>query len=308
MSRTFLAAFSLGLSSAWLAACAPVEDISDTCLGQNPTTGAVASYDRGDPSDPEQAMLEMLNNMRADPGAEAAFYQFDLAEGTNPPLQDGFRAPLAMNAKLLAAARGHSQDMQARNYFDHYDPDGGDPFDRISAEGYSFSAAGENIYLGMSSAAVNMNSQAEEGHRALFVDENYPERGHRVNMVESIFCEVGVGAAEGPFVDSGMTWNGAFFTQNFGSPSAGKVLHLLGVVYVDSNDNGSYNGGEGLGGITVRVANGGEILETQTGQAGGYAITVTSPGDFAIEYRLDDGPICQTATVAEHSVKLDLAL
>lgn len=293
---------------AHLTACGPQPEDTQSCLGQGESTAKVAIYDRGDPTSAEQIMLELLNNMRADPGAEADFYHFDLAEGTNPALQDGPRAPLAMNAQLLAAARAHSADMQARNYFDHYDPDGVDPFQRMSAAGYSFSTAGENIYLGMSSASVNMNSQAEQGHRALFVDENYPDRGHRVNMVEDTFCQVGIGAAQGPFVDNGTTWNGAFFTQDFATPSAGKMLHLLGVVYVDSNDNGRYDGYEGLGDILVRVQDKDGIVETRTGQAGGYALTVSSAGDLEIEFVLDDGPQCRQASIGSESLKLDLAL
>lgn len=304
----FSALFIAALATSQIIACTPPVEESPTCLGQINATATVALYDRGDPTADEQNMLELLNNMRADPGAEAAFYHFDLAEGTNPPLQDGPRAPLAMNAQLLAAARAHSADMQARNYFDHYDPDGVDPFQRMSAAGYRFSAAGENIYLGMSSTGVDMNSQAEQGHRALFVDEGYPERGHRVNMVEDMFCEVGIGAAEGPFVDNGSTWNGAFFTQDFGTPPSGKTLHLLGVVYVDSNDNGRYDGDEGLADIPVRVQDAEGIVETQTGQAGGYALSVSSAGDLEIEFVLDDGPQCQTVSIGDENVKVDLAL
>ncbi len=52
--------------------------------------------------------------------------------------------PLALDSRLTAAARGHSADMVARGYFDHYDPEGDGPDERARAAGYP-GPAGENI-------------------------------------------------------------------------------------------------------------------------------------------------------------------
>lgn len=72
----------------------------------------------------------------------------------------------ASDSLAAASARKHSKDMATRNFFDHVNPDGKDPFDRMEAEGISFATAMENIAAGQTSAIyaheVWMNS---EGHR-----------------------------------------------------------------------------------------------------------------------------------------------
>ncbi|WP_331769529.1 CAP domain-containing protein (plasmid) [Embleya sp. NBC_00888] len=104
--------------------------------------------------------------------------------------------PLADNAKLQAAAQGHSNDMAKRGYFDHIDPDGADPSRRITAAGYRWSASGENIAAGQASPAEVMNAwMASPGHRA--------------NILNCSFEDIGVGV---DFAPGGPRW-----TQNFGA-------------------------------------------------------------------------------------------
>ncbi|MFJ8039352.1 sigma-70 family RNA polymerase sigma factor [Kitasatospora sp. NPDC096147] len=105
--------------------------------------------------------------------------------------------PLKANAKLQAAAQGHSDDMAARNFFDHTNPDGKGPQPRIEATGYQWSTWGENIAKGQKDAAAVMNSWM-----------NSP--GHRANILNCAFTELGVGIHTG----SGGPW----WTQNFGTP------------------------------------------------------------------------------------------
>ncbi|MGW7553525.1 sigma-70 family RNA polymerase sigma factor [Streptomyces rimosus] len=105
-------------------------------------------------------------------------------------------APVRGNSQLDTAAGRHSQDMDARNYFDHTSPDGTDPGDRIKAAGYQWSTYGENIARGQRSAAEVMNSWM-----------NSP--GHRANILNCAFKEIGIGTHEG---SGGPTW-----TQVFGA-------------------------------------------------------------------------------------------
>src|ERR1035437_4660422 len=88
-------------------------------------------YSIGSPTDEEQLYLEYINRARANPPAEglilatttdpdvlAAYVQFGV--DTNL-MQSQFNAiaaapPVAMNAKLMTAARVHSQDMFANQY------------------------------------------------------------------------------------------------------------------------------------------------------------------------------------------------
>ncbi|MFI6982841.1 CAP domain-containing protein [Embleya sp. NPDC050154] len=105
--------------------------------------------------------------------------------------------PLTDNAKLQAAAQGHSHDMAKRGYFDHINPDGADSSRRISAAGYRWSASGENIAAGQASPAAVMNAwMASPGHRA--------------NILNCSFKDIGVGV---DFAPGGPRW-----TQNFGAP------------------------------------------------------------------------------------------
>ena len=50
--------------------------------------------------------------------------------------QNSGRSTLTVDSRLTAAARAHSEDMVARNFFDHVTPDGVDPFERMVAAGY----------------------------------------------------------------------------------------------------------------------------------------------------------------------------
>jgi len=93
--------------------------------------------------------------------------------------------PLTMNDSLRCAARKHSQDMNNRNFFDHVNPDGEDPFDRIAMAGYgSYTQAGENIAGGSDSPEATVAGWLESD-------------GHCSNMMSPTYTEIGVGAYEG---------------------------------------------------------------------------------------------------------------
>src|SRR5258708_4952335 len=86
----------------------------------------------------EQLMLELVNRARLDPAAEAARFGISLNEG--PPstsLPAAARQPLAMSFPLVTAARGHSADMIARDYFAHDTPEGVTPQQRANNAGYT---------------------------------------------------------------------------------------------------------------------------------------------------------------------------
>jgi uncharacterized protein YkwD len=68
------------------------------------------------------------------------------------------------DARLDAAARLHSHDMAARNYFAHVTPEGLMPSDRAAAQGYT-AGAGENLAYGYPTAAAAMIGwMASAGH------------------------------------------------------------------------------------------------------------------------------------------------
>jgi uncharacterized protein YkwD len=107
--------------------------------------------------------------------------------------------PLAVDATLTAVAQAHSADMAAHNYFDHNSQDGRSPFDRITAAGYRFSTAAENIAAGQRTPQAVMTGWM-----------NSP--GHKANILNCALHEIGVG-----YATSSSSTYGVYWTQDFGT-------------------------------------------------------------------------------------------
>ncbi|WP_455352232.1 CAP domain-containing protein [Streptomyces sp. SYSU K217416] len=105
-------------------------------------------------------------------------------------------SPVTSNAKLTRAADDYSDVMAASGVMSHTGPDGSTMTSRVEAAGYVWSTLGENIARGQADAAAVMNSWM-----------NSP--GHRANILNCAFKEIGVGVHAG---DGGPWW-----TQNFGA-------------------------------------------------------------------------------------------
>lgn len=96
---------------------------------------------------------------------------------------------LRMNAKLAAAAQGHADDMAARNYFDHADPEGLRVGERVRAAGYGIINAqtcrcsyrisiGEDLAKGQTSVRqVIAEWMASPSHREAILSPDYDEIG-----------------------------------------------------------------------------------------------------------------------------------
>ncbi|MFJ8667511.1 sigma-70 family RNA polymerase sigma factor [Streptomyces sp. NPDC093600] len=125
----------------------------------------------------------------ADPTAQQVI---DLANSERAQAGCG---PLTANPLLDEAARRHSEDMAARDFFDHTNPDGDGPGERVTAAGYRWTTYGENIAKGQRTPAQVMESWM-----------NSP--GHRANILNCSFEEIGIGLH-----DSG----GPYWTQVFGA-------------------------------------------------------------------------------------------
>ncbi|GGZ12276.1 hypothetical protein GCM10010300_65610 [Streptomyces olivaceoviridis] len=104
------------------------------------------------------------------------------------------RSPLAANSSLTQLAGAFSDDMAARGYFDHTDPDGRTPWDRAAAAGIT-DLGGENTARGQADAAAVMAAWM-----------NSP--GDRANILNGGFKSLGVGVHFGP--------GGPWWTQDFG--------------------------------------------------------------------------------------------
>ena len=95
--------------------------------------------------------------------------------------------PLTVNATLTGVAQAHSQD-------------GRTPFDRMTAAGYRYSTAAENIAAGQRTPQDVMTAWM-----------NSP--GHRANILNCALKQIGVGYATGS-----SSQYGAYWTQDFGTP------------------------------------------------------------------------------------------
>lgn len=105
---------------------------------------------------------------------------------------------LTINWELARVARYKSEDMRDKKYFSHQSPTYGSPFDMIRKFGISYSTAGENIAKGQKTAQAVMNAWMNS-------------EGHRKNILNASFTEIGVGYAAG---GSG----GPYWTQMFIKP------------------------------------------------------------------------------------------
>jgi uncharacterized protein YkwD len=85
---------------------------------------------------------------------------------------------LSWNSEVSAVAQAHSEDMIARDFFSHTNPDGDSPFDRLRDAGVSYSAAAENIAYGYPTAeAVLTGWLGSSGHRANIENCSLTEHG-----------------------------------------------------------------------------------------------------------------------------------
>lgn len=104
---------------------------------------------------------------------------------------------LETDPRLTEVAQRHSEDMAARNYFDHTDSSGRGAGDRVDATGYDWSAVGETIATGMSDPAA-------------VVEEWRNSPGRDDDIFNCDFVHVGVGIADSP--------RGPYWTQVLATP------------------------------------------------------------------------------------------
>lgn len=93
--------------------------------------------------------------------------------------QRGQLPPYKIVALLDNAAELHSGNMASRSFFAHCDPDTRtQPWDRMSAAGYQWAAAAENIAAGSVSARAVVNLwMGSPGHRGNILSTDYNEVG-----------------------------------------------------------------------------------------------------------------------------------
>ena len=120
------------------------------------------------PTQPEQTETTApADDGEADSGVDVAAWEQEVFDLVNQIREENGLPPFVYNGTLAETARAHSQDMVDRNFFNHNNPDGQSPFDRMKANGIRYSMAAENIAAGYPSPeAVVEGWMNSEGHRA----------------------------------------------------------------------------------------------------------------------------------------------
>jgi uncharacterized protein YkwD len=102
--------------------------------------------------------------------------------------------PVTFNDQLRDLASAHSDDMFKRGYFSHYTPEGLSPFDRMEKANINYQYAGENLALAPSTTLAMQGLMNSPGHRA--------------NILNPNFHQVGIGVIDGGIY-------GKMYTQEF---------------------------------------------------------------------------------------------
>lgn len=129
------------------------------------------------------------------PGVLATLTNKDRANAGIPALME--------DQHLARAAQMKAEDMAAKGYFAHVDPEGRQPWYWFEKAGYDYAYAGENL-------AVNF-SDSEDVEKAWM---NSPT--HHANIVKSQYTRIGIGVAQGTYQGKETT----FVVQFFATPRA----------------------------------------------------------------------------------------
>jgi uncharacterized protein YkwD len=93
-------------------------------------------------------------------------------------------ALLVLDPRLNGAAQKHAEDMLTRSYYNHRNPEGLQPRDRVVQAGYRPFLVAENIARGHTTVEEAMDAWMQS-------------RGHRGNLLNPAFTQMGVGCAVG---------------------------------------------------------------------------------------------------------------
>ena len=231
--------------------------IAGTIAGLLPAHAQGQYTGDGNPTGQEEEIRWRLNRGRFDTAAE------NQTRGTSYTDVPASAGPLAPNQSLTLAARHQSEDMARHNLFQHATVPGSayynpvtqpNPWDRMTAEGYSWNVAAENIAAGYTSA------------EAVYVGW-WNSTGHRQNMYNRGLREIG----NGTFYWSSSTY-GVYYTMDLAS--SGNNCFLTDTLFDDANGNSIYDSGEGVAGLSVTLIVSGSPYSI-------YDLS-TSVGSFAI--------------------------
>jgi len=125
--------------------------------------------------------------------------QLQLLLATNQARRTNGRGPLRLNANLMNAAQWLANDMGVHHYFDHTDSQQRSFDQRLSSFGYTpYNAIAENIAAGYATVPDAINAWLGSP-------------GHRTNMLNATYREIGVG-----FANVAASGYARYWVQDFG--------------------------------------------------------------------------------------------
>jgi uncharacterized protein YkwD len=118
---------------------------------------------------------------RTKPLADRAAVRSELFAGLNQ-LRAENRAPRLRSSRSLdRVAQDYADKMLRESFYDHTAPDGSTVLERVRSTGYTFTSVGENIALGQFEPSEVIEGWADSpGHRRNMLDRDFREVGHGV--------------------------------------------------------------------------------------------------------------------------------
>ncbi len=241
------------------------------------------------PTAAEQLFLEQLNSARANPAAYGATIGVNLS-GVAPS------QPLAFDPYLINEAQSHALDMINQNYFSDTTPEGVTFIQRIVSSGFPIKdprspgrwAKGpiqQITYDNPGAPPASSQTLADNVPLALsylITDQGIADLHHRHALLamnpdsNPALRLVGIGAAAGGSAEN----TTLDYSIDIAAP-AKTGAYLTGVVFQDANGNGSYDVGEGLGGVTINAVGTRGQGTTTTFASGGYSLPLR-PGTYTV--------------------------
>ncbi len=215
-------------------------------------------------------------------GPVFADFESEVIDLVNAEREAAGLPPLSHDTGLANAARSHSEDMGRQDYFSHTSLDGRTAGDRIEDAGYSWNFYGENIAAGQPTPED-------------VIDTWMSSSGHRSNILNANFCDIGVGYA---FVADSAYRH--YWTQDFGRRSGvGSCPEIATYTIMATAGSGGSIAPQGY----ISVDQGSNIT-----------FTITPAAGYSVAEILVDGEVLDITTTytfsnvgSNHSIVVDFA-
>lgn len=157
------------------------------------------------------AFIPLAYNIASTGKAQVLGYATNISVGglnaaSNQQRANNGLGALALNSTLSQAAYNKALDMFADNYWAHVAPDGKQPWAFIVEAGYSYSTAGENLAK---------NFSTSDGVVTAWMNS----AGHRANILNGAFVDVGYAAVDGVLLGEEVTLVVAMYAAPKAAPA-----------------------------------------------------------------------------------------